>query len=514
METMSTQQTGFRFPFGEESCEHEFKVLQDEYKKFYYNQSRFNAEALEEDVYLIVGRRGSGKTSLTKYFGFQEHIKKAHSIDVDEPNIYSGILQDLADKPSLSADLAVIEVGKIWDFLIWSLIFDEFRERDTAIKSAALVVRRGNASHFVHDLLTGLVKKFVDESGKVASDIANTMTSPVFENAKAKVLEITRKEPVIVAIDTFERYNREDTAMMIVTAALIQRANEFNITYANRGIHVKAFVSAEIFPHIKESIITNTTKFIRNPVYLRWKPRDLIRLIMWRFYRYMEERGRRLSIHEPAWDNFNDILEKLWNPYFGESIQNLRGGRERSFPYILRHTQMRPRQLVVICNQIARQAERSGKFPHFKDVPIAKIIAESEYDLADEVLNSYDLIYPHVADIITALTNAPIIFKGNYLDQIAKRTSSAWPIGTYSTAAFRRVVAELGIVGKVRSKDEATMIIAADFEYAMQDRLTLTSDDECVIHPMFYSKLQVKKNGWIVYPFPDHEDYHPLMEKK
>jgi hypothetical protein len=119
-----------------------------------------------------------------------------------------------------------------------------------------------------------------------------------------------------------------------------------------------------------------------------------------------------------------------------------------------------------------------------------------------------------VADIITALTNAPMVFRGNYLDQVAKRTSSAWPHGTYSTAAFRRVVAELGIVGKVRTMNESTHIIAADFEYAMQDRLTLTSDDDCVIHPMFYSKLQVKRNGWIVYPFPDHEDYQPLMDKK
>ena len=514
MDSAIEQQTGFRFPFGEESCEHEFKVLQDEYKNFYYGQSRFNAESLDEDVYLIVGRRGSGKTSLTKYFGFQDIIKNAHSIDVDEPNVYSGILQGLAERPMLSADLAVIEVGKIWDYLIWSLIFDEFKDRDAAIRAASLMVRKGTASHFLHDLLRGLVSKYVDDSGKVADDVSATTMSPIFANAQAKVLEYTRKEPIIIAIDTFERYDRENTAMMVVTAALIQRANEFNITYAHKGIHVKAFVSAEIFPHIKESIITNTTKFIRNPVYLRWKPRDLIRLIMWRFYRYMQERGHQFPGNEPDWDDFRDILEKLWNPFFGEKIQNLRGGWERSFPYILRHTQMRPRQLVVLCNQIARATERSGKFPHFKDVTISKVIAESEYDLADEVLNSYDLIYPRVADIITALTNAPTVFRGNYLDQVAKRTSSAWPHGTYSTAAFRRVVAELGIVGKVRTSDEASGIIAADFEYAMQDRLTLTSDDDCVIHPMFYSKLQVKKNGWIVYPFPDHEDFQPVLDKK
>jgi hypothetical protein len=45
----------------------------------------------------------------------------------------------------------------------------------------------------------------------------------------------------------------------------------------------------------------------------------------------------------------------------------------------------------------------------------------------------------------------------------------------------------------------------------MPDRLVITNDDECAIHPMFYSKLQVIKNGYIIYPFPDHEDYRDLL---
>jgi energy-coupling factor transporter ATP-binding protein EcfA2 len=509
----STLEFGFKYPFGEESCEHELKVLQNSYKDYYYNFSRFNAEALDEEVYLIVGRRGSGKTSLTKYFNFQDKIKNAHSIDVDEPHVYSDILEGMADKLSMSADLAVNGVSKIWDYLIWSLLFNEYQDKDGLIKTANLMVRRGNASHFIHDLLSGLVKRYVDDTGKVAEEVSGITTSALFTSAQKKILEFTRKEPAIIAIDTFERYDRENMAMMVVTAALIQRANEFNITYAHKGIHVKAFVSAEIFPHIKESIITNTTKFIRHPVYLRWKPRDLIRLIMWRFQRYMEAQGYKFPFKEVVWENFDDILEKLWFPFFGRRVKNLRGVEEQSFPYILRHTQMRPRQLVVLCNHIARQAINSGKFPQFKEVSIGKAISECEYDLADEVLNSYDLIYPRVAEIITALTNAPMMFQGNYLDQVAKRTSSAWPRGDYTTANFRRVVAELGIVGKVRTKDDSTGIIAADFEYAMPDRLTLTSDDLCVIHPMFYSKLQVKRNGYIVYPFPDHEDYNGLWTK-
>jgi hypothetical protein len=138
-------------------------------------------------------------------------------------------------------------------------------------------------------------------------------------------------------------------------------------------------------------------------------------------------------------------------------------------------------------------------------------MAKSETLLADEVLNSYDLIYPNAAEIITALTNAPTIFEGKYLDQVAKKTSSRWPSGNYTASGFRRLVAELGIVGRVRKQDEKTGIIAADFEYNMHDRLTLNSDDLCVIHPMFYYKLQVRKDEhWMIYPFPDHEDYDEM----
>jgi hypothetical protein len=365
-------------------------------------------------------------------------------------------------------------------------------------------------ARIITEIVNGLLTKYVDSNGRVAGELSEALTSPVFAKAKEKVVEFTRSEPILIAIDTFERYDRENVAMMTVTSSLIQCANNFNIGYSTKGIHIKAFVSAEIFPYIKESAITNTTKFIRRPLYLRWRPKDLIRLISWRFHRYMSAHKIDLPFQDVDWDNFDDILKKMWYPFFGEKLINLRGREEQSFPYILRHTQMRPRQLVILCNDIARQTVRAGKFPRFNSIQINQAIAQCEYDLADEVLNSYDLIYPRVSDIIMALTNAPMTFKGSFLDQVAKKTSDVWAEG-YSLSSFRRLVAELGIVGKVRKKSEEARIIEADFEYAMPDRLVISNNDECAIHPMFYSKLQVQKDGYVVYPFPDHEDYRDLL---
>jgi hypothetical protein len=504
---------GFLYPFGEVSCEQELEVLQEHYHEYFYDESPFNKEALDPEVYLIVGRRGAGKTSLTKYFGFQNRIKNAHSIDVDELEIYNNILHRIANRHFLSSDLAVNDVRKIWEYLIWSLIFNQYSDYDPIINAASLIIsKRGKTAQFFQDVVKTLINNYLDESGTIADELSQLLSSPVFTTAKEKVVEFTRKDPVIIGIDTFERYDRENTAMMIITASLIQCASNFNISYARKGIYVKAFVSAEIFHYVKESSIPNTIKFIRDPLYLHWRPRDLIRLISWRLHKYLITAGHIFEFKEVNWDNFEEVKEKMWSPFFGETIQNLRGREEQSFPYILRHTQMRPRQLVLLCKSIARTASQMGKFPLFKNIPIQACIAESESLLADEVLNSYDLIYPRAADIITALTNAPIIFKGNYLDQVAKRTSGVWPSSSYTASSFRRLVSELGIVGRVRKKDEDTGIITADFEYNMQDRLTLNSDDLCVIHPMFYNKLQVKKeeDPWIIYPFPDHPDYRDL----
>ena len=423
------------------------------------------------------------------------------------------IIQKISDHAYLSPDMAVNDVYKIWEFLIWSIIFNQFADRDPIINQACIASgQKGKPLQFIRNVLSGLLMKYVDEKGRVLDELSDQLASAIFTKAKAKVLEFTHAEPIIIAIDTFERYDRENMAMMAVTAALVQSASTFNIAYSHRGIHIKAFVSAEIFPHIRETIITNPAKFIRHPLYMSWRPKDLIRLISWRFQRYLEARSDTVPARDVNWDNFDNLLKKLWYPYFGETIFNLRGIEEKSFPYILRHTQMRPRQLVILCNEIARATEKEGKFPHFKKIKIQQIVQHVEHELAAEVLNSYNLIYPRVSEIVTALTGAPMLFQGNYLDQVAKKTSDIWTEG-YSLYNFRRLVAELGIVGKVRSKSEETGIVEADFEYAMQDRLTLAHDDECVIHPMFYSKLQVERNGWIVYPFPDHEDYQPFMQR-
>ncbi len=510
---------GFRYPFGEVSCENEVAILKERYKEYFYDQGKFTKDTLLSSTYLIVGRRGAGKTSLAKYLTFQTQIKNARCIDVDEPDVYNEALQNVADSSlHYSLDITTNKIEQVWELLIWALIFHEYQQYGGAIRKAALMLSpRVEIARLASRFLKQLLKHWLDDdNGALGDQIERALASPIVKQAKKEILNILPKEPVIIAVDTIERYDPYNEALMATVTGLIQCASKFNILYATKGIHLKVFMSAEIYPHLVDTIIPNTTKYVRDPVFLYWRPKDLVRLISWRFYRYLSNNSQYSSMplkRSIKWDAFQEVLEKMWYPFFGEWVDNLRGFKERSFPYILRHTQMRPRQLVILANAIAKEAMQLDVFPEFYKIPIGQVIRRVEKILATEILNSYSKIYPGVARIVDALRSAPMVFKGGYLDKVAPTTAAAWERLQYSPANFRQLVAEIGIVGRVRSFDERTGIISADFEYNMLDRLGLTSRDMCAIHPMFYSKLQIKRDSKhiIVYPFPDHPDFEEVI---
>ena len=151
-------------PFGELSCELEIKKLQKKYVEFFFADAPFNNSALAEDCYLIIGRRGSGKTSLANYFTFQEAIPNATGIDVNEPDMYSHAMQRVGEYAATSTEIAIPRMVTIWEFLIWNVIFDHCKENHPDIKKACRVLdsaRTGTASRLLKNLFNDVISKFL-----------------------------------------------------------------------------------------------------------------------------------------------------------------------------------------------------------------------------------------------------------------------------------------------------------------------------------------------------------------
>jgi hypothetical protein len=497
-------------PFGEADCESELKVMgSSEYSKYYFDHTRFNREALNPKVFLIIGRRGAGKTALSQFFSFQQLMPNVVTIEVDEPAAFQQLMSKIAESAATTREVAIPRLVKIWEFVIWSTIFWQLRDKDARIRAAVLPGEQTDqVSAFIRQVLKTLVSNFLTSDSGLADELEDFISNQKFQRAKKAVLEAVKGNKVIIALDTMENYAVRDESMMRSMGALVQCASRFSRDYAPYGIYLKVFIMAEIFPYLREEVSLNPLKFIHDEIYLQWRPKDLMRLISWRYDRYLKEKGLIQATGRVNWDNHRDVLKHKWEPYWGSKLQTKQGLIEETFPFVLRHTQLRPRQLIVLCNSVARHSQEGETFPKFGPESISEGIQRAENRLAEEVMNSYSSVYPGAARIAEALSGLPLIFKGNELDKRAPQTASQWPAGEYSSYAFRQFVSELGIVGRVRNVSEKTGIVEADFEYAGESRISLTVNDQCVIHPMFYKQLNIRMTrNLCVYPFPDHEEF-------
>lgn len=362
---------------------------------------------------------------------------------------------------------------------------------------------------FIKGMLKQLLSKKLNFDEDLSDQLERILGDQTISQAQSAVLEFAREQPVILAFDSLENYSVENDQMMKATASLIQAAAKFNEDYASKNLHLKLFMMAEIYPLLKEQVLLNPLKHVRHEIFLSWRPKDLMRLLSWRLRRHLKDHNLLKPTQSRLdWDDHHDVLHRIWEPQFGRMIQSNGGPPEPTFTYVLRHTQMRPRQVIVLCNSIASHAQANGRFPQFSAEDILAGVRNAEAALVDEVFNSYSSVYPNVALIAEALSGLPRMFTGNLLDKAAPKTASLWPNREYSPYRFRQLVAEVGIVGRVRRFDRSSGIVEADFEYGSHQRLGLQVTDDCVIHPMFYRKLNVAKDQPLtVMPFPDHPDY-------
>ena len=502
---------GFQTPFGLADCESEVRILrnqQENYKDLYFEQTPFNEAARGDNTYLIIGRRGSGKTALAQSFSFQHDGSNPIYILVDNPRAYREVLGNVSGDSVQPRDVAVARLCRIWEYTVWRLIESELREMSlpAAQTDASSRVKRilqdlcgllfDNETdlHEPDDRLSGLLEQEHDALSRI----------------KQEAKRAARSRPIIVVLDTLEKYDLTDESLINAVAALIQFAEDFNQDFAPLNIHIKTLMSGEVFPHLEEEVLDNPSKSIRDQVFLFWRPRDLLRLIAWRFFLYlsMHNQLRPESQHSIDWSSYDDVLRRMWIPYFGHVVTNGRGVRENTFAYVLRHTQMRPRQLIILCNSIAASSlqNRKSTFPVMREEDIVIGIKAGEDRLATEVINSFSAAYSNIAGILNSLQGCPMSFPGKELDRRAHSSASEWPRGQYSQPAFRRLVAELGIVG--RAKKITDSVIDAEFEYSIPRRLSLMPSDDCVLHPMFYSRFNVQLNTPLrIMPFRGEADF-------
>lgn len=334
-------------PFGDSDVDTEMKRLGlQQYSDVYLEDTQFSVHALDPSVYLISGRRGTGKTALSRYFKFQKQMPELEHIEVRDREAYPKVLANIAELLPKSPSVAIPELVDVWKIAIWNVIFDHFRDR---LPVESTVASRIDSDHRPTDLLTRVFKWALRSLQDRKSDDEDELHAILdLKSLDTRILKIKRYAEgklaqIVLSIDTVEKYNTEDHGLMMAVAALVQFAADFNLDHSPY-VQVKVFLPGEIYTTLEEKVLLAPAKHLRRPLHLIWTPPDLLRLIMWRYWKFLF-RTRASMRNNPvnvAWSRPDDVYKKMWRTHFEPKVSGS-GRNETSLSYVLRHTQMRPR---------------------------------------------------------------------------------------------------------------------------------------------------------------------------
>ncbi len=486
-----------------------FKRLLDPHNKiidrFKYNPS------------LIVGRRGSGKTSFLRGTAKYKVIEL-----INTANTFAEIVSIINDRAQ--EFIFVEKISALWEQIFVLSLFrniaNQFKEpsRDIGIIKDYCAKYGLSNNISIEDWLWKLLKAARDKTkNEVISSVAAVIADIAgedFESTKSASIKALQynKSKAIILIDSLEQYPVRISNVALAISGLLLCAGEFN--ERNESIHIRLCLPAEMY-HDFIDLSPNPVKNFSNSITLHWHSSELLGIAANRLNLY-------LSIYYPNSRREPDIIDnknavsflKLFLP---DEIINGYGNKEDTIAYILRHTQLMPRHVLKILNSIFSEAYRLklNTYPVVDNQSVVRGIRKTEVNLAEEVCSAFKVRYPKLRNTCEAcIKYLTYVFKEGDLHEVFNkhgRKSS----GFEDFEDFKRMLIESAVIGRVVSSKQERYVNGL-FEYTAAHKLITSTNDSLCLHPIFAEVFNFLRTEEAkpIYPFgtdPDSEDYRDQL---
>lgn len=479
---------------------------------------------------LLVGRRGSGKTAFLRMV-YSSPEKYQIIAELKSHAAFDNVVREIQ---SLSKGVVFVEnVSRIWNTLFWSLLFKEMlvwsRKQDLETKALdpvrAYCTNRGILSiESNYDIIRHLIGLMKVEDEKLLNPVqGDTLPYQEFEEARDAMSRFMAANKLrgMVLLDTVERFHLDEGSMGHAIRGLLRAQGRFHTP--GSPVEARVCIPSELYFKFSD-LSTAPLKDFEHQLTLHWHARELLRLAAERHRTYL---GIRFGSILP--DDVKTLLDidlkdkngpkSYWNVVFPPSITNKFGLDEDTVPYILRHTQLLPRQLIILLNSIFRENQRAGgTLYHVKPEAVVGGISKKENDLCTDIFTAYESIYPEARIICESCMRFLLLrFKeGDLLRVFNKNKGNFTTIQDFHQ--FRRMLIEIGAVGRVSSETER--YVEGVFEYTVPNRLIMGLSDQYCIHPLFSQVFNAIEKGTenkessglmrAIYPYgsdPDTNEY-------
>lgn len=489
----------WEFPFGNALCQDAL----DSALRFIYTECETFTKAIDPRYRIILGRKGVGKTSLIKRIrlGDEYDIK----IVCNKDELFKWVNTSMSN--GASNNNYIEEYQRKCIEYYWIIIFEKiikeypnshkirsikrYLDRSSLISKTQVISGLRDwadaglkSSHIIISVLAGLIKIFTGQH------------QPDFDSAKKEAEKCINGKSIVILIDNLESYLLDDPREHKALSGLLLSSVAFRGEQNN--ITVKCFIPSEYYTLLKKHA-ANWGKLNQHITTLRWKDRELLSMLCKRlgFYLYLNN-----HLDRPDLAQFDKVDNALffWKKYFASSVYNLAFEvNEPVVVYILRHTQLTPRQAIQLCNKIV---EISSSFPNsiILEKEVRDGVQKWEKELCTEVFSSFQQIYPFSEGFCTQyLRRLPMCFrfpmlKSRVFDTIdidSKKHSTYQ--GDY--ISLERMLFEMGVIGEgTNLENSPTSAIyqlynLAKFEPHFDDTLNPNEYTDIFVHPMFIHKI-------------------------
>ncbi|WP_214107644.1 P-loop ATPase, Sll1717 family [Acrocarpospora catenulata] len=441
----------------------------------------------------IVGRRGSGKTALLLSREFESQNL---SIRLSAQGVFSRV-QSATDLIGSSMVLTVEGVAQLWEMLLWSPIITRLvlsRQKEDPERALQILweetagVRQEitNSSSPDDDALDFTTLRLIEhvratpnvigmDNLKRGFRLANRPWAEVVDAAK-EVLD-ARGTPVFVLIDSLENIGDHIDRIKSILQGLFHLVGDIGLRTGKLHFRIQCCFPSELWP-VLDQVSANPIKDFSGRMVLQWHWQDLLRAVGTRLRTFLARRypGELRGIRD-------DDHERLIDHVLPPSLINHAGTPESTIAYVLRHTQLLPRQVLYIFNEALHRAIALTGIPRVYTAQILDTVADAEATLCPEVFSANHFRYPQAHAVARRLIPyLPFRFDDGYLHRMCNRAAIRADFGL-DYREVREMFTDVGILG--RYTHETERYLRAEFAYATEGQMILSPDEEYCLHPLF-----------------------------
>lgn len=487
--------------------------------------------ALAGNYILISGRKGCGKSaviSMLRGFELARGRLQREKIKIDDVHQRTTFItiktwteflsmnvnvrrylvdnSNYADRKVPDADFYELipteAVEKAWVNELWERIFQKFYD---AIQGDGDLVGRRNA-----DELRNVLLCFDDDAMAALRGTPEYIASKIFSAARREVESFLTKNDTSVCLlfDSLERYPLANPTFSLSMGGFLRAIN--TITAQNHRIKIVFALPEELLPYMRASS-SNILKDFSRSFSMKWRPSDLWRIAAYRYRLF-------LSLHDPNfykdmqlsasdWNNKRQLTE-FFETIMPSTIVNGFNVEEPSKAYLIRHTFLVPRHLLLILNRTSLDAySEHSHWRGFSASSIVRGVKTAEQDIADEIFVPFEGIYRGLKTSLNkVLGGLPPIFPYGELDKAISKTSKQFSLEDHEMI---KLLFDMGVIGRIRgdtSEDETyKMYTLADFFFNLKGNISFSGGDILCFHPIFstYYNADARRGGdkRIIYPY-------------